>query len=735
MKHSLLLILFLLICALKVSATHIVGGEFELQHQQGYNYKLTLNLYFDEVNGQPGALDELITVNFFEKSTNRRIGFQQMYLKSKTDVPYTNIDCAFGGLVTSKIVYHETIYFDPNLFNSPAGYYVTWERCCRNGTINNIVSPEAAAQTFYMEFPAVVQNNKQFINSSPRLFPPLSDYACLNELFYFDFSGSDSDGDSLVYDMVTPLNGYTTTAMPAYGVRGYEYVEPKSAPYPTVRWLAGYGNNTQIKGNPPMNIDSKTGRLTMRPNQKGLFVFGVRVQEFRGGKKIGEVRRDFQVLVLDCPRNDAPKVLARKQGSKTYYQKNQTISINADGNRCIDVFYTDPDLSEFVKLKAIPVNFTAKDFTLSGQFQGVINRGVKQDTLKAQICFAECFDVKRQIYEIDLVVEDDGCSLPKTDTLRIKFEIIPVPNQAPVLTSDQPNQIVTLKRGEPFNMKLTGRDADMHKLTLSAAGNGFNLTQLGMNFNSTGGLGTANGEFSWTPECNAVEQSVRRVTFTLKEDACNPSPDQKITIEFRISAPNNVPLLTSDKQQGEYEMELDESFEANLTGTDIDLDPLQLVAVGNGFTLEEMGMTFIAMPGNGFATGKFTFKSICKAAERGILKVDFILKEQACNPAPEPVHSISFKIKLPKLADYKPANIFTPNGDGKNDFFEMPGLPLEFCSARFEHIKVFNRWGAEVYSSTSPNFKWDGKGVNDGVYYYVIEFGSTRYKGSVTIVR
>ncbi|WP_425440668.1 gliding motility-associated C-terminal domain-containing protein [Pontibacter mucosus] len=53
----------------------------------------------------------------------------------------------------------------------------------------------------------------------------------------------------------------------------------------------------------------------------------------------------------------------------------------------------------------------------------------------------------------------------------------------------------------------------------------------------------------------------------------------------------------------------------------------------------------------------------------------------------------------------------------------------------FSSIKIYNRWGKEVFRSQDSGFRWDGYGVNDGVYFYVLDYGTTTYKGSVTIVR
>jgi gliding motility-associated-like protein len=61
-------------------------------------------------------------------------------------------------------------------------------------------------------------------------------------------------------------------------------------------------------------------------------------------------------------------------------------------------------------------------------------------------------------------------------------------------------------------------------------------------------------------------------------------------------------------------------------------------------------------------------------------------------------------------------NTFTPNGDGKNDTFKIVG------KESFDSIEllIFNRWGNEVYRSKNYQDDWDGSGLNEGTYYYVI---------------
>lgn len=70
-------------------------------------------------------------------------------------------------------------------------------------------------------------------------------------------------------------------------------------------------------------------------------------------------------------------------------------------------------------------------------------------------------------------------------------------------------------------------------------------------------------------------------------------------------------------------------------------------------------------------------------------------------------------------------NVFSPNGDGKNDFFELPEFEHDRCYDNL-NIKIYNRWGTLVYESDDPLFKWDGtntngKPLNQGTYYAFLE--------------
>ncbi|MDD4922517.1 MAG: Ig-like domain-containing protein, partial [Bacteroidales bacterium] len=65
--------------------------------------------------------------------------------------------------------------------------------------------------------------------------------------------------------------------------------------------------------------------------------------------------------------------------------------------------------------------------------------------------------------------------------------------------------------------------------------------------------------------------------------------------------------------------------------------------------------------------------------------------------------------------DFFIPNIFTPNGDHINDFFEIRGLNYYYPDVE---LKVISRWGDEVYYNSDYHNNWDGNGLNEGTYYY-----------------
>jgi gliding motility-associated-like protein len=95
-----------------------------------------------------------------------------------------------------------------------------------------------------------------------------------------------------------------------------------------------------------------------------------------------------------------------------------------------------------------------------------------------------------------------------------------------------------------------------------------------------------------------------------------------------------------------------------------------------------------------------------------------IYVDPPCPPPPQPEQPIEIY------------NVFTPNGDTKNDFFAIKNLPANSA------LQIFNRWGSRIYENSNYNNKWDGDDVPDGTYYYILVLPTKEnYHGFVEIRR
>ncbi|MDB5116967.1 MAG: conserved repeat domain protein [Mucilaginibacter sp.] len=81
-------------------------------------------------------------------------------------------------------------------------------------------------------------------------------------------------------------------------------------------------------------------------------------------------------------------------------------------------------------------------------------------------------------------------------------------------------------------------------------------------------------------------------------------------------------------------------------------------------------------------------------------------------------------------------NVFTPNGDGVNDTFVIPGLD----TYSENEIIIINRWGNNVYQKKNYQNDWTGSGLVEGTYYYILRAKNKAgtwdvYKGYLTLLR
>lgn len=91
------------------------------------------------------------------------------------------------------------------------------------------------------------------------------------------------------------------------------------------------------------------------------------------------------------------------------------------------------------------------------------------------------------------------------------------------------------------------------------------------------------------------------------------------------------------------------------------------------------------------------------------------------------------------LNKYFIPNSFSPNNDGKNDTWKIIGKTIEKIE-----VRIFNRWGQQIFYSNTPFQSWDGKfaGVDQpiGAYAFTAKFTfedqeEKRIGGTITLLR
>ncbi len=286
-------------------ATHIVGGEMNYKYLGLNKYEIRLTVYRDCYVGVP-PFDNPATVGIFDVNNNPIQTLQMVFRGLDTLAPTISDPCTIPPL---DFCYEVTTYIDTiTLPPIVGGYQLSYQRCCRNTNILNLITPECIGATYYASIPG---SEVQPINSNPvfKNWPP--PFICANKPWIFDHSAIDYDGDSLVYELFQPyngLNGYCpiiSSSVPSTGVScGAPPVSCTSTPVPppfyTVPWNSPY-STTDMLGGVPMVVNPQTGLVTATPNLQGYFVIGIKVKEYRNGVFLSETKRDFQLIVKPCP--------------------------------------------------------------------------------------------------------------------------------------------------------------------------------------------------------------------------------------------------------------------------------------------------------------------------------------------------------------------------------------------------------------------------------------------------
>lgn len=321
---------------------HIAGADLYYQciDPTQNRYQFELWLYRDCTDPQGADYDNPITVYVFQGDGTLHTT-ATVYLTESRPWDPAGVDACFlqrPGTCLEEGLYRFVLSLPP----AASGYYIAWARCCRNATITNLQDPLFMGITYLARIPPA---RRASCNNSPRFRQRPPFFLCAGTSFYFDHSAIDSDGDSLVYEVVAAYHSINTQGQgalnPAQG--GSPAVGPSNPmgppPYQTVTYAPGYSATQPFGIGGVCQINPQTGLLHLQAPAPGLYVVAIAVYEYRNGQFLGETRRDMQFYVAPCRPPSPPPVVSSDFGSLP--RRGDTLTLIANTAFCFTTTIQD----------------------------------------------------------------------------------------------------------------------------------------------------------------------------------------------------------------------------------------------------------------------------------------------------------------------------------------------------------------------------------------------------------
>ncbi len=469
----------------------------------------------------------------------------------------------------------------------------------------------------------------------------------------------------------------------------YSFTDPLDTPtqptypyYGTLGWSAGYSLANSIGGITPMTIDPTTGVIIGAPAIIDFFTFAVRVEEFRDTS----AAQNGPKVKIGETRRDIQYQSQNCTGgtpptfANAYPVNAQTVQIEYNKEYCKDLIFRDANATDTLYLEFLSTIFD------SGAYLAT--------------------------------VPPDGAG-----DLHYYYNngVAPlnVPNDSVVIPPNQSDSVGT------FN------------------------------------TGTIANRFCWTPSCSTIGQvyPFQVNAFSL---GCDGKSQDSIIFNIEVIEPpinlinpGNVGIRHGVEHCTNivhHDPNIVDAMQIEIF-SDILLLGAEIPSVPTNFSYNNTVYTgnnssIVTNVSNGAPSAVNTATRLCwvPACEQvgGTYDIQAVISSVDCaSPGLKDTINFSYTIIPPFDSAGVVSNVFSPNGDGINDFYtlgytnedgERVGGVSNPCNDEVK-VQIFNRWGALVFENNDfPEFQWDGtnKGggkVSPGTYFVVI----TGTYGSETI--
>lgn len=242
---------------------------------------------------------------------------------------------------------------------------------------------------FYVE--TILNNVDVQGNSSPVFSVKPVPYVCLNQAYSYNNGGVDPNGDSVAFEVTTPLT-HNGNCASAASLCTYQSATP-SYSIPTNPFQT---NNT-------FAISPTTGEMTFTPSLQGSHTVSVRAKEYRNGTFIGSVMRDIQVQVIPCVTQSVKPVITPDPtsvgGSATISNGTVIGCATKQMSFCFDIKTTDPN--------AVLVATDNHNIALPGS--NITYTNTKTDSMRACVVWTpSALDTGTRVFVV--TVKDSSCS-------------------------------------------------------------------------------------------------------------------------------------------------------------------------------------------------------------------------------------------------------------------------------------------------------------------------------------
>jgi gliding motility-associated-like protein len=696
-------------------------------------YAFTMHIYRDGLSG--GAdFDNPANISIYNKQTGRIIRSFNTDLAGNTDVVKPNYPC----LISPEIKVQDGVYFfETDLDIIADTYIIVYQRCCRNEAINNLIKPESIGASYTVEITGLSQ---QLHNNSPtfKSFPPI--VICGGFPLIFDHSAVDKEGDQLVYKFCLPYSGGGQTigsrcsdnlplpaCWPPFG--NVVYKEPE------------YSFLKPIPGDPVVAINSNTGIITGTPTEQGLFVVSVCVEEFRNGKLLSVLKRDFQFRVSDCKPTVLAKIKADSVNGKTYF-------LNQCGDRNLVINNLSLDRS-YIKNFRFEVNLKKPTndiydtweptimFPDSGVYKGglFLNPGTEcADTIALVFSIFDAikpdFEYKYDTCIAGPVTFTDKSSSPNGKITSWKWDFGDGKN------ATQPN--TSHLYDTPGKKNVTLSIEDFRRCKASKIQN-FNWQPVPpvLIIEPSTFAGCTPSDVTFKNLSKPIDSTyITRWTFGDggTSDRISPVYTYKTPGLYSVSIEVTSPIGCKISRTFKDWIKISQGSMADFNYT-----PDKITQFSPTISFNDLSQNANQWQ---WFLGQKKFSSrqnpIYTFRDTGLQKIRLVTNNQyGC------IDSVTKYIDVVPEINYFLPNAFTPNNDAINDGFKGKGYTEGIKSFT---LKIWNRWGELIFETSNPDESWNGRKYNSGedspqgVYLCIVNYvsprgQSTELRGYATLIR